>query len=259
MAGFRTFLLLIFSVSASVHAEELLTVAVASNFLRTAQEISAAFTETTGTPVRLSSGSTARLYAQIVNGAPYDLFLAADVTRPKLLLDGGLAVSGSRMTYALGSLVLWSTDSTLRGKDCRVALEEGAYRHLAIANPLTAPYGLAARKFLQAAQLWERSKSRLVYGENISQTFQFVASGNATLGLVASSQVVSISPFETTCSWPLQPPEAPMILHDGVILQRTANVEAARSFMEFLREPRAIAILQRSGYTVPARPPTDAR
>lgn len=258
MLCFRTFLLLAVLSPASVHAEEYLRIAVASNFLSTAQEIAAAFEEATGTQVRLSSGSTGRLYAQIVNGAPYDIFLAADVVRPKRLLDEGLAVPGSRMTYALGSLVLWSTDSSLRGKDCRAALEEGRYRYLAIANPLTAPYGLAAREFLQNAQLWDSAQDRLVLGENISQTFQFVASGNATLGLVASSQLVATSPLETTCSWSVQSPAASMIRHDGVILSGARDMEAAQRFMDFIREPRTAKVLQQRGYRVPEAPTVDA-
>lgn len=217
-----------------------------------------AFVAATGTQVRLSSGSTAKLYAQIVNGAPYDIFLAADAERPKLLLDSGLAVPGSGMTYALGSLVLWSADSSLRGKDCRAALDEGAYTHLAIANPQTAPYGRAAKEFLQATGLWEVAKSRLVFGENISQTFLFVATGNATLGLVASSQVIATSPYVATCSWPVHSPELSLILQDGIILQRASNLEAARSFMEFIQAPRGIEILKRNGYSVPVQSLADA-
>lgn len=258
MRRVRNFLLLAALIPVAALAEEPLAVAVASNFLSTAQEISAAFTASTGTQVRLSSGSTAKLYAQIVNGAPYDVFLAADAARPGLLLDNGLAVPGSRMTYALGSLVLWSTDSRLRGKDCRAALDAGDYRHLAIANPLTAPYGRAAREFLQASDLWEGAKSRLVFGENISQTFQFVASGNATLGLVASSQLTALSPFVATCSWPVESPGLSPILQDGVILRRATNQHHARSFMKFIRAPRAIEILQRSGYSVPLQSSVDA-
>lgn len=258
MASIRTFLLLAVLVSGAVRAEERLTIAVASNFLGAAQEISAAFTERTGTQVRLSSGSTARLYAQIVNGAPYDIFLAADVARPKLLQENGLAVPGSQFTYATGSLVLWSTDPSLQGKDCRAALEEGAYKHLAIANPRTAPYGLAAKKFLQGAELWAVAKSRLVFGENIAQTFQFVATANATLGLVAASQIVAESQFATTCSWPVPPSGAALIRQDGVILRRTSNMAAAESFMEYMRVAQVLEILQQRGYLIPVHPAVEA-
>ena len=244
-------LLLAAIFSTFAHAEEPLTVAVASNFLSTAQEISAAFTKSTGVEVRLSSGSTGKLYAQIVHGAPYDVFLAADVERPLLLEENGFIIPESRQSYALGSLVLWSSDAALLDKDCRAVLEDGAYKRLAIANPDTAPYGLAAKEFLEAAGLWNGAKDRLVFGENISQAFQFVASGNATLGLVAASQLVEEIPFETACYWPVSSRYARPITQDGVILRGAGDRVAARRFMAFFGEQRVSGILERRGYTVP--------
>ena len=129
------------------------------------------------------------LYAQIVNGAPYDVFLAADTKRPKRLEEEALAVSGSRTSYASGSLVLWSADSALANQSCIEALRSGSYRRIAIANPLTAPYGLAAEEFLKATGVFDEASKRLVYGENIAQTLQFVATGNASLGLIAAAQL----------------------------------------------------------------------
>ena len=145
-------------------AADVVTVAVASNFAKTAADVSAAFTRDTGVPVRISHGSTGKLYAQIINGAPFDIFLAADTERAALLEQSGLTVAGSRRTYATGSLVLWSNDERLRGKDCRQMLERGDYRHLALANPATAPYGSAAREFLAGAGLWDSASTRAVYG-----------------------------------------------------------------------------------------------
>lgn len=235
----------------SAVAEEGLIIAVASNFRAAAEEIATEFTGATQTPVRISSGSTGKLYAQIIHGAPYDIFLAADAMRPRLLEDDGVAVNGSRVTYATGSLVLWSADSALENQDCLEALKSGSYRRLAIANPLTAPYGLAAKEFLENVGALDEAKGRMVYGENISQTLQFVASGNATLGLIASSQVADGLPEPGSCSW-----HVPVNLHSAidqqaVILRNSENLAAAKDFMQFLQTPQVAVILKRRGYGVP--------
>jgi len=179
------------------------TVAVASNFSRTAAELAARFAGTTGTTVRISNGSTGKLYAQIVNGAPYDLFLSADTRRPELLERAGIAVAGSRFTYASGSLVLWSRNPRFKTEACRETLARGDYRHIALANPATAPYGNAAREFLIAIRSWETARHKAVYGESVGQALHFVASGNATIGLVARSQTADPELPEATCSWPV--------------------------------------------------------
>lgn len=251
MALFRIVLLLVALAPFHAYAEESLTIAVASNFRATAQEIATEFTRETGIPVRLSGGSTGKLYAQIVNGAPYDIFLAADITRPKLLEDNGVAVSGSRMTYAIGSLVLWSADKSLTGDNCRAALENGTYKHLAIANPMIAPYGAAAREFLQSAGLLQDASTRMVYGENISQTLLFVVTGNATLGLVAASQVKGELPLSASCSWSVPRSTHSALDQQAVILTRTGNAESAQRFMRFLQTPQTAGILGSRGYTVP--------
>jgi len=245
---FRTAFLLLLLNPAQLFAEDGLTVAVASNFQLTAKTIAAEFSQSTQIPVRISAGSTGKLYAQIVNGAPYDVYLAADAARPKRLEDDGVAVKGSRFTYAVGSLLLWSTESSLSEGDCLEALKSGSYRRLAIANPSTAPYGQAAKEFLQAAKVFDAAAGRLVYGENISQALHFAASGNATLGLVAASQIKTGVPIETRCSW-----EVPQNMHSGilqqaVILHRSQNPDAATEFMTFLQGPRAAVILERHGY-----------
>lgn len=251
MSAFRPALL--FAVLAPVIsiADESLTIAVASNFQATAGEIAAEFTEATKIPVRISTGSTGKLYTQILNGAPYDLFLAADAARPKLLEDHNAAVRGSRVTYAIGSLVLWSADSALKGDGCLQALENGAYRHLAIANPLTAPYGIAAKEFLQASGTYDDASSRLVYGENISQTLHFVASGNATLGLIALSQVAGDLPVTASCSWNVPNAMYSAIEQQAVILSASTHLNAAKQFLDFLQAPQTVAILEDRGYTVP--------
>ena len=186
-------------------AGEPILVAVASNFAQTAAQLAERFEEQTGTAVRLSSGSTGKLYAQVVNGAPYDVFLAADAARPAILERSGHAVPGSRRTYAIGRLVIYST----RADDCLAVLQDPDAGHIAIANPDTAPYGAAARDFLRQAGLWEAAQPRLVTGENIAQVLQFVASGNAELGFIAHSQLRAPSLPEATCSWrvPASSPE----------------------------------------------------
>jgi molybdate transport system substrate-binding protein len=248
---FRTIFLFVILIPFQALAEDGLTIAVASNFQRTAAAIAAEFSQSTQIPVRISAGSTGRLYAQIVNGAPYDVFLAADSARPKRLEDEGLAATGSRLTYAVGSLLLWSADTTLDEGECLEALKSGSYRRLAIANPLTAPYGLAAQEFLQAANLYDAALSRLVYGENIAQALHFVASGNATLGLVSASQINLDIPVETRCAWEVPRHMHSEIVQQGVVLNASASPEAAMKFMAFLQGPRVAAILKGHGYKAP--------
>lgn len=232
-------------------ADDLVTVAVASNFAKTAAEVSSAFTEASGIPVRASHGSTGKLYAQVINGAPFDVFLAADSERPLLLEQSGYIVSGSRQTYAIGSLVLWSSDERLRGKDCLEVLERGEYGRLALANPQTAPYGSAAREFLIAAGLWESASQRAVFGENIAQTLQFVATGNATLGLVARSQTDDPGLPPAACAWAVPASSHAILRQQAVLLKRARGNPGARRFAEFLSTPAAREIIVRHGYTVP--------
>jgi len=231
-------------------ADDVVTVAVASNFATTARELAGHFTEQTEVPVRLSVGSTGKLYAQIVNGAPFDVFLAADSERPRLLEESGHGVAGTRFTYATGSLVVWSADARFRGRDCRAALLNGDFRHLAIANPATAPYGKAARDVLEYLQLWDTAYRRMVFGENIAQALQFTATGNATLGFIARSQTLRAELPAATCSW-----QVPETMHDPieqqlVLLSRAADNGGAKQFIEFIRSPAARDIIIAQGYGV---------
>ena len=232
-------------------ADEIVTVAVASNFANTAAEVSAAFTKITAVPVRMIPGSTGKLYAQIINGAPFDLFLSADTERPLLLEKSGYTVNGSRRTYAIGSLVLWSRDERLRGRDCREVLERGEYLWLALANPKTAPYGAAAREFLEEARLWESAAQRAVFGENIAQTLQFVATGNATLGFVSLSQTKDPDLPAASCAWTVPPTPETSLHQQLVLLKRAHGNAAARQFLEFLSTAAAKEIIVRHGYAVP--------
>lgn len=232
----------------SLFADDFVTVAVASNFANTAGEISAAFTEKSGIAVRISSGSTGKLYAQIINGAPFDVFFSADTARPLLLEQSGLIVNGSRFTYAIGRLVLFSRDERLQGKDCREALQQGQYRWLALTNPDTAPYGSAAREVLQGEGLWESASRRAVFGENIAQTLQFVVTGNATLGFVALSQTKDPDLPAATCAW-IVPGSLHADLHQQLVLLGRARGNAgAQRFVDFLHTPAAKEIISRHGY-----------
>jgi molybdate transport system substrate-binding protein len=231
-------------------ANDVVTVAVASNFASAGGSLAAAFTAETGVKIRLSPGSTGKLYAQILHGAPYDIFLAADEERPLLLEQRGYSVPGSRATYALGSLLLWSRDERLRGKDCYAVLRQGHYDHVALANPETAPYGAAARQFLVAENLWDSVSRRAVYGENISQTLQFVASGNASLGLIAQAQTTTAKLPAATCSWPVPETWHAPIRQQVVLLSRATENPVARRFLEFLKTEKAAEIIRQHGYRV---------
>ncbi len=221
--------------------------AVASNFADTLERLAAAFESSSGHRVLASAGSTGKLYAQITNGAPFEVFLAADTLRPRLLEQRGAAVAGSRMTYAVGRLVLWSAQTDL--VDGRGAiLGTGQFRHLALANPDTAPYGAAARQVLEHMNLWRDLSPRLVRGENITQAFHFVATGNAELGFVALSQTSRLDAANRGSGW-LVPAElhAP-IEQQVVLLEAGRDNPAALQFLDFLRTPAACAVIRRAGY-----------
>jgi len=244
--------LLALGLFASAGADDSLSIAVASNFRTTAKEITEAFTNEIGVPVRLSSGSTGKLYAQIINGAPYDIFLAADMERPRRLAESGEGIEDSLHRYVDGKLVLMSADPDIKDGNCSKALRDGSYRKLAIANPATAPYGAAAKAYLQAAGLWDDAKSKIVMGENISQTFQFVATRNATLGIVSASQLVAGNSLaEISCRWSIDVPDDSAVHQGGIILNRTQMPDEARLFMKFLRSDTATELMIAHAYEVP--------
>ena len=245
-------LLLFLGFSAGAVADDSLSIAVASNFRNTAEEIADAFTLETGVPIRLSSGSTGKLYAQIVNGAPYDLFLAADLERPRLLSENGTGIEDSMQAYADGKLVLMSADPDIKERNCLKALRDGSFRRLAIANPATAPYGAAAKAWLQAMGFWDDAESRIVMGENISQTFQFVATRNATLGIVSASQLAAGGGMvKTSCQQAIDAPKDHAVHQGGIILRRTQMHDEARLFMKFLRSDTARALMLAHAYELP--------
>lgn len=221
-------------------------VAVASNFRYTMSELADLFEQTSGHRVILISGSTGKHYAQIMNGAPFDAFFAADSARPSRLEAEQKAVAGSRFTYAMGKLVLWSpvegyVDS--RGE----ILKNGGFRHLAIANPTLAPYGEAARQVLEVLGLMQDLGDRLVSGENIGQAFLFVNSGNAQLGFVAWSQLKRNDLPAKGSFWLVPENLYPPIEQQAVLLR---DNEAAEAFMSFIRSGKAARIIRAHGYSI---------
>ena len=245
--GVVALLLGVLLCAAATRAAQPTRVAVASNFADALAAIAGRFETTTGQRVTLSSGSTGKHYAQIRNGAPFDAFFAADAQRPRLLEEEGLALPGSRFTYALGRLVLWSPEPGYVDPEAAV-LARGSFRHLAIANPRLAPYGKAAQEVLQALGLWEQLGPRLVRGENISQAYQFVASGNAALGFVACSQVQRPGQPLRGSMWEVPQALYTPIRQQAVLLKDDA---VARSFMAFVRSEPALNIIRDYGYDLP--------
>lgn len=225
------------------HADEI-RVAVATNFSAAMNALVERFEESTGHTVLVSSGSTGVHYAQIKNGAPFDVFFAADAERPRLLEAEGAAVAGSRFRYAVGRVALWSTRDDYVDADGAV-LETGDFRHLAIANPDLAPYGAAAREVLAARGLSSRLQSRLVTGQDIGQTYSFVQTGNAELGFVAWSQLRRPGEKIPGSYW-LVPEALHRPIEQEAVLIR--DVPAARALIEFVKGSEAREIIRGYGY-----------
>ncbi len=243
------------SCGGAARADEV-SVAVAANFLEPLKAVKAAFERATGHRVTISSGSTGELYTQIKNGAPFDVFLAADRKRPQLAEEEGLAIEGSRFTYAIGRLVLWSADRNRIANDGVAALKAGDFRQLAIANPKTAPYGEAAVQALTKLGLYDTLLPKIVQGQSLSQVYQFIALGGAELGFVAHSQVRAIDPTggELGSRWLVPQELYNPILQDAVQLKRSAANDAAAAFLGFLKSPDGRGIIEAGGYEAPARP-----
>lgn len=222
-------------------------VAVAANFLAPMQRIAADFERESGHRLRLSAGATGKFYAQIRNGAPFDVLLAADDTTPARLVDEGAAVAGTRFTYAIGRLVLWSPVAGFVDERGEV-LRRGTFRHLALANPRTAPYGAAAVEVLRRLGLADSLAPRLVTGENIAQTHQFVVSGNAELGFVALSQVWADGRLTGGSMWRIPTGLHEPIRQDAVLLGAGRDNPGARALLDFLRGPRVDGVVRAFGY-----------
>lgn len=232
-------------LTASAMAAEV-RVAVATNFIAPAGQIAAAFEIGTGHEVRLSSGSTGALYAQITQGAPFAILLAADELRPSRAVDEGYGVADTMFTYAIGRLALFSP--LLDMSDGQAALAGGDFTHLAIADPETAPYGAAALEVLEALDLSAYILPKLVTGQSVAQALQFVKSGNAEIGLLAVSQVLD-EPMGQV--WRIPATFHAPIRQDAVLLRMGEGNEAAHAFLTFLKSDEAHKIIDQYGYDVP--------
>lgn len=233
------------TVTTPAQAEQAL-VAVAANFVPPFREVAMEFEKSTGHTLRVASGSSGNFYAQIKNGAPFDVFVSADTERPKLLEEDGLGVKDSRVTYAVGRLALWSlTPSLVKGAD---TLNSQHFKHLAIANPKTSPYGAAAMQAMQKLGVWDNLQPRIVTGENLGQTMGFIESGNAELGFVALSQVLDPKLKGKGARWDVPTDLHEPIKQDMILLTKGKDNPAARALMEFIGGPQAQAVIRRYGY-----------
>jgi molybdate transport system substrate-binding protein len=216
---------------------------VAANFTEVAKELAQLFQQKTGNPVEPSFGSTGQLLTQIIQDAPFDVFLSADQESLRKAVAAGFGVKESLFTYAVGKLVLFSGSLDLaNGED---TLRAGRFQKIAIANPTTAPYGAAAIETMKGLGLYEQLRGKIVQGSNITQAFQFVETGNAEVGFVAMSQVLG---KDARSIWVIPDNLYSPIRQDAVLLKKGATKEAAHAFMSFLKSAEAVHVITSYGY-----------
>ena len=248
---FALCLFVITSVNLAV-AEEI-TIAAASDLNFAFREIATEYENTTGNHVRLTLGSSGNFFAQIQNGAPFDLYFSADIAYPRNLEEAGLTVPGSLYLYAIGRIVLWTGNEShldlFKGLE---VLREQTIKKIAIANPKHAPYGRAAVAAMEYFKVYDQVKDRLILGENISQAAQFIESGACDVGIIALSLAVAPAMKSKGTYWEV-PAVAHLPLEQGaVILKSSKNQEAARQFLEFIKGPNGQEIMKRYGFIVPS-------
>ncbi|HAS88963.1 MAG TPA: molybdate ABC transporter substrate-binding protein [Desulfovibrio sp.] len=235
-------LFLLLTLPLSANAADLM-IAQAANFMPAMKEIIPAFKKSSGIDVQATYTSTGKLYAQIISGAPFDLFLAADTKRPQLLLDKGIAETP--FVYARGKVVLWAKDKNKISHSWRETLRKKDFKKIAIANTETAPYGTAAMSALQKAGLWKQVEPKLVFAQTIAQTFQFASTGAADAGLCAYSSM--FTPTGKRGSFAVIN-EAPPVIQAACILKSSAHREEVKKFVDFLSSPEVTAIKKKYGY-----------
>jgi len=235
--------ILLFALSPSFAVAEQIRLAVASNFTAVAKRLQLEFEAQSNHTLSLSFGSTGKHYAQIRNGAPFDIFLAADAERPERLEREGFALADNRFTYALGQLVLWSSSMRGLGTD---TLAQAKFRYVAIANPKLAPYGRAAMQAMENLRVWVQLQGQIVYAENVGQAFAFVYSGNAKLGFVAQSQLLDKD--LTGSFWKVPQTYYEPIEQQAILL---SNKPAAAEFLLFLKNEKAKSIIANAGFQLP--------
>lgn len=239
-------LIILLGASCGNASAEKLQVAVAANFHDAFTVIAGNFTKKTGHPVAAVAGSTGKFFLQIRQGAPFDIFIAADAKHPQLLENEGQALRGTRFTYATGKLVLWSPRENFIDRDAKILLEP-RYRFVAVANPEVAPYGRAAMQYLRALQIDGRLAGKLVVAQDIGQAYQFISTGNAELGFVAFSQIARPG-HRTTGSYYLIPQQFYEPLEQQAI--QVKEGKAAAGLMRYLQDAEARSIIRAYGYTI---------
>ncbi len=239
------FLLALMGTALQAQADEVF-VAVAANFTAPMQKIAADFEKSTGHKVVASYSSTGKFYAQIKNGAPFEVLLAADDETPARLIKENAAVAGSQFTYAIGKLVLWSAKSAVVDAKGEV-LKKGGFDHISLANPKLAPYGAAGVETMKALGVYDALQPKIVSAENITQAYQFVSSGNALLGFVALSQVLKDGKIEGS-AWMVPTKLYSPIRQDVVILEKGRGKPAAEALAKYLKGDKAKAVIQSFGY-----------
>ena len=237
-------------VLSTAHASQSLHIAVASNFLATLKTLSKNFTQQTGIKVHLSNGASGMLYTKILKGAPYDLFFSADVLRPQLLEQQGLIETGSRFTYVTGRLVAWSPDENGLAADLsKLDSKDKRLRFIAIANPKTAPYGAAAITVLKHYGLYHSlsSQNKIALGESVGKAYQYLATGNAQIGLIAKSYVVNPNRIHKGSVFDIPTNLYPKLAQQAVVLKGRESVEV-KSFLKFLLSDKVQKQIQDFGY-----------
>jgi len=250
------FVQLFFLSGPNLHAQSL-RIAAASDLQFALTDLAPQYEKQSGAKLDITYGSSGNFFAQIQNGAPFDLFFSADVSYPQKLIEAGFAEPDSRYTYAFGRIVLWvPSDLPINPAQMRwKTLLDARIQRIAIANPEHAPYGRAAIAALQKAGLYEQVKSKLVYGENISQAAQFVQSGSAQAGILAMSLTFTPA-MKSGKTWEIPRDSYPPLEQAVVLLKTSPNKPAARAFLAFLRTDPARATLARYGFTLPSTAPT---
>lgn len=245
---FKTCLVTLAFVTSGAYADNI-RVAVASNFTAPAKEIADKFEQDTGNTVELSFGSSGKFYAQLSNGAPFEVFLSADQEKPEALINDDLALADSRFTYAEGQLALWSANPDKVDSEGKI-LDQDDFNRLALANPKLAPYGLAALQTLETLELVDKTETKWVTGNNISQTFQYVDTSNADIGFVALSQITQGNNITHGSAW-IVPAEFYLPIRQDAVLMKSAERNAtAQAFLDYLKSDQAHQVIQSYGYKV---------
>ncbi len=250
--AFAMLMLLALGLAVPAHAANQITVAAASDLTFAFGEVAAKFQEQTGDQIKLSFGSSGNFFSQIQNGAPFDLFFSADVSYARKLETAGLAEPGTLYQYAVGKIVLWvPAGSKLDVSKGMKMLTDPAIHKIAIANPEHAPYGRAAKAALEHEGIYNQVKDKIVLGENISQTAQFVQSGNAEIGIIALSLALAPTMKDKGRYYEIPAGDYPAIEQAAVVLKSSKKKDLAKKFVAFLKTPDGLAIMQRYGFVVP--------